>query len=500
MYRICIAAICCTAIASTCGAKDWYVHPDGKATNAGTESKPLDFNTALSDADRIKPGDMVYLMGGTYMGPFEKPRQPAGAPNRPIVYRALPEQRVTITASEDTATALTIKSSHTWFWGMELTIGGKMPEKRSDVVKIAGGDGVKLINMVIHNSPNRSGIGAWDVGNDHEIYGCLIYRNGIDPGNWAHGIYTQNRENHTTKVIADCLIFNNFGWGMHCYGEAPKLANYLFEGCVLYGNGMPEGSAGPVANFLCGGKKDSNNVVMRECYTYFPPTGRFKRGADFGYIARNNGSVTIDRCMFIGGLNALELKAWHQVTFNNNVCYTPSGIGLVMTPPAGNNPFVAEVARDELFPETAQKQDRSYNRANSTFTGNTYHFEPGKPAIHRSGIAYTSIDQWRNDTGWDKDSRMISGKPDQLHVALRPNKYEPAKAHLIVYNWPGDQTVSIDLKKRWPLKRGTTVKFYNVEDVFGEPTLVTTYDGNPINLPVAGTFAPQFACYLITTH
>jgi hypothetical protein len=144
-----------------------------------------------------------------------------------------------LTAADTDGSALTVNCSHVWFWGFEVTVGGAPVKERGDAVALRGGDGVKLINLVIHDNPNRSGIGGWDVGSDHEFYGCLVYRNGLGGKALAHGIYTQNTVGHTPKTVADCLFFNNFGFGVHCYGQAPELANFVFEGVAAFGNAQP---------------------------------------------------------------------------------------------------------------------------------------------------------------------------------------------------------------------------------------------------------------------
>lgn len=104
------------------------------------------FNTAFADAARVKAGDTVWLLGGTYKGPWTKPASPAGTRRAPIIYRAAPGQRVTLTADRDERYVLGTASDHTWFWGLEIRVGGEVPKARGHGVNILSGHGAKLIN------------------------------------------------------------------------------------------------------------------------------------------------------------------------------------------------------------------------------------------------------------------------------------------------------------------------------------------------------------------
>jgi hypothetical protein len=468
-------------------AKDIYVSPKGSAQGDGTQAAPLALATALNDATKVVAGDTVWLMAGAYKGPFSKGKTPAGTVEKattpgekdkvnPIIYRAMPGARVTLTSVETAEHLLDINCSYVWFWGLEITVGGKAPEKRGDAVHMTGGDGVKIINCAIHDNPNRSGIGGWDVGNDQEFYGCLLYRNGIFGGGLAHGIYTQNTAAHTMKRMTDCLVFDNFGFGVHCYGQSPELANYTFDGVVAYGNGMPPGDEKqkPTVNMLVGGYKKADNMVIRNCLTYFPnKPAKIKRGVDFGYISQLNGKLTVENNVFIGGLSAVEMKKWQEVTFKGNTLYTPNGPLLVVVPPEGFDP------------------------KNSDVDGNTYYKGPTTPLSH-AGKAIETIEDWRTLTGWDKAGKMAEGPPASVMAYLRPNKYEPDRAFLVVYNWPCTPSVKLDVGKLWDIKPGQQYNIVHVDDIWGKPVAQGTFDGQPVEIKMLGAYAPEFACYVVT--
>ncbi|CCH53425.1 parallel beta-helix repeat-containing protein [Fibrisoma limi BUZ 3] len=67
--------------------RNWYVSASASAANtAGTEAQP--FNTIQKAADRVAPGDTVFVMGGTYTGSGINVVgiQRTGLPDKPIVF------------------------------------------------------------------------------------------------------------------------------------------------------------------------------------------------------------------------------------------------------------------------------------------------------------------------------------------------------------------------------------------------------------------------------
>ena len=130
-------------------ADDLFVSPDGQSGAAGTSDDPLDLDTALNDATRVYPGDTVWLMEGTYVGPFTKQSVPSGTPTDPIIYRAVPGARVTLTAAYDEPYALALSDAeHVWIWGIEATMGGaeELGYIPSAAVYILGGRDVSTLN------------------------------------------------------------------------------------------------------------------------------------------------------------------------------------------------------------------------------------------------------------------------------------------------------------------------------------------------------------------
>jgi hypothetical protein len=88
------------------------------------------------------------------------------------------------------------------------------------------------------------------------------------------------------------------------------------------------------------------------------------------------------------------------------------------------------------------------------------------------------------DTSSYTDNTYLDAPPTTNHVVLRPNRYEPGRAHIIVYNWEGLESVAVDPSEIMP--PGTAFEVRNAQNFYGAPVLEGTYDGGEILLPMTG--------------
>ena len=108
------------ALAAPLLASDFYVAPDGSPSGNGSREKPWDLATALAQPSAVKPGDTIWLRGGTYKGHFTSSLE--GAADKPIVVRQYLGERATLDGNDGTnEVTLAVNGSDTWFWGFEIT-------------------------------------------------------------------------------------------------------------------------------------------------------------------------------------------------------------------------------------------------------------------------------------------------------------------------------------------------------------------------------------------
>ena len=78
-------------------------------------------------------------------------------------------------------------------------------------------------------------------------------------------------------------------------------------------------------------------------------------------------------------------------------------------------------------------------------------------------------------------------RPGESHAIVRPNKYDPSRANVILLNW--EKKPALDVDTGTLLKNGNKYRLMNPRDFFGKPILSGTYDGKSIRVPLTGEFA-----------
>jgi hypothetical protein len=426
-----------------------YAAPDGRADGDGSKNRPWDLASALAGASKLKPGDTLWLRGGTYRGRFKS--RLAGTETQPILVAQSANERATIDGS------LKVDGEWTIFWGFEVTNSdADRANERPTCVEVEGAH-TKFINLVVHDGGN--GFGFWSSAVDSELYGNIIYNNGwrgIDRGH-GHGVYTQNEEG--TKLIRDNVIFNQYGWGVHAYAEEGELKGLQFEGNVSFDNGAPAGAR--YDNILVGGRRPAERISLVANYTYETPTeGETKPNVRLHYEAANNKDLTVKDNYFAGGSPVASLADWLTVTMTGNTFYGAKRL-IELSLPRG----VAATA---------------YAWDNNTYYG------AGRGAS--LGFQGRALDfaGWQGATGFDRGGSwevVGAGRGGGVRVFVRPNLYEPGRAHVVVYNWDGREGVEADVGG--VLQRGAKYEVRSAQNFFGAPLVAGTYDGKPLRLPTA---------------
>lgn len=429
-------------------AADLHVTPDGKPEASGQAAAPVDLATALTREGLAQPGDTVWVHGGTYeVGVLRQNPKVVGEPGNPITFRAVPGERATVRGG------LVVTAAHTWLWGLEVTGSSETGVNVTDADGTPK-DGVKLINLVIHGNgapravepgepvyPTGQGIGGWDVGNDHEYYGNIVYRNGTNSKD--HGIYSQNTAKHSTKRIVDNIIFDNAGYNIHVYGEKPTLSGYHFEGNICYGAGG--------ANILVGGSKPLSNVTLIGNCTYFAPGRGTGRSVDIGYNGKDNRHLRVEGNYFMSGKTALMLK------------------GVAADAVVRGNTFWGEDAPVEVtLAEGAAGSAIHWDR-------NTYVVSPGP---NLSSLPHVKAQA--SETVIEADQ----GRPTGVFVFRRLNRYDPDRVHLAVYNWDRRPVVEIDVADLAPV--GSRYRVVDAADFYGKAVAEGTVAERTIELPMGG--------------
>jgi hypothetical protein len=451
-----------TAGTATLAVAGWFASPTGTSGGDGSR-QPWDLQTALHGANgAVHPGDTIWLRGGTYAGTYTTTLN--GTSSAPIVVRQYPGERATIDGGTATAETFSVDGRWAIYWGFEIMQSGTARScdsclgLRPTGVYVRNAQNVKLINLIVHDV----GHGAFmeDATHNIEIYGWIIYNGGNINATRSdgHGIYLHN-DGIGWKVIRDNVVFNQFGFGIHAYtGIGPAtLQNIVLDGNALFNNGTVSGFDNP--NLQLGGREIADNDTVTNNTLYFAPGASGFINAILGFAGQMNGTVVAHDNYIVGGGATLDMGFWQ-------------------TPSVSNNTFVGTSTMVNVHDSTTvgwQWQSNHYWR-DPTITEWTFH------------AADYTFANWKTASGLGSTDQATPGEPSVTQVFVRPNQYEPGRAHVVIYNWGGQSSVPVSLVNVVPV--GAHFEVRNVQDVFGAPLLNGIYSGGSISIPMGGVTPP----------
>lgn len=429
-----LTSILLLGLAWPAAATEFYVAPNGTAGGNGTQTQPWDLQTALNQPSTVKPGDTIWLRGGTYqVGGVWTVFHSAltGAANQPITVRQYPGEHATINGSLFQYTGGWVN-----YWGFEImnaypthatseygpwptafqvSLNGKTVDQCVSGVDLRVPN-VNLINLVVHDNIG-GGFGVDTSALNSQIYGCLSYYNGWQGGDrgHGHGTYSQNAD-PSTATIEDSIFFENYALGIQITGSgsSPTTDNFRVVGNAVFFNGNI--SSQHQQNLLLGAYAGvSKNPIVISNYVY--DTQGSTSDTFIGYDGGDSDAVVQNNY------------------FQTSAMFSPIASGMVVS---GNTFLGGTVLLTQ-----------------SSFPNNNY----------------------------------STAKPTANVVAVRPNKYEPGRANIIVYNWQNLSAVPVDISGVLPV--GTPFEVVNAQNFYGAPVLSGAYQGGIISLPMTGLTAAK---------
>jgi hypothetical protein len=127
------------------------------------------------------------------------------------------------------------------------------------------------------------------------------------------------------------------------------------------------------------------------------------------------------------------------------------------------------------------------NEAGYQWGGNTYYRDSTASAWLQNDVPYTYAG-WKSATGLGGSDQVVTSGPSTTKVVVLPNKYEAGRAFIVVYNFPLQAAVNVDLSG--VLTTAHAFEIRNVQDVFGTPVVSGTYAGGTVSIPMGGIQPP----------
>jgi hypothetical protein len=492
--------------------QQWYVTPNG--TGSGTFSSPMSLAKALSGTSPAAPGDTIWLRGGKYVGAFSSSL--AGTSTAPIVVRAYAGERVVLDGNNSAARSagyvLTIKGAYTWYWGFEVMssdaarTGGGSYGTFPGGITVGQSTGIKLINLVVHDVPGQ-GMGLWSEATNTEVYGCLVYYNGVTSSH-DHGIYLQNQNG--SKVLKDNIIFSQASHNIHAYASSDAYLNNI----SIIGNTVFEAAsttASSSRNILLGGLRVTENPVVDRNYTYF--RGTQNGNSNIGYSAGTSNAKVTNNYFVAGNASAkLNVNAGAAVSGNVFIGPTdPSGLSTAYP----SNTFsssrptsgVTVIVRPNQY-EVGRANVTVYNWAKSSSV-----------AIPLTGIGLTNGDEFevrdaQDFFGGPVATGLYTGSPVTVPMSglvaaapvgailIQPMHTAPQFGTFVVLKRPSsddDSAPTVNLTAPSPAQvvYGTTTLSATASDDVGVASVQFRVDGE--NVGPADSTAPYSASWNTTT-
>lgn len=443
-----------------------YVSPSG--TGQGTSpADPMSITAALGSS---QPGDLFWLLGGTYTGLFYITR--GGTSSNPIIWRAAQgAPHVTIKGGFE------ITGANNWIWGMEITDPNELYPNDSGVRILAAG--TRIINNVVHDHSNKNGIGAWNTGGGQVIYGNIVYSNGQGL-NHPHNIYTQNDYvSNGYKYFTNNMLLDSTDVCANCFNFHAYTETGYVTGMNLQNNIIKHG------RFLIGGYNvPADNEVVKNNYFYDSQVQfGYRRPTQVSFQDNYVVRATLDTQWFWGDGEVQYTEAAPNVFSNNQFLLPPNGVHVLFRTSA-----YLSTGRCEGCPPIRQTDTFNNNSYSTPFRGTFY--------ANNQNLGTLGFSSWKSacasaGNAFDSASAEVS-TPSGSKVVILNNEYESGRAHLAIYNYALASSVPADLSGIVPA--GAAYKVFGARSVYGTPVLSGTYSG-PISVPMSGQ---EFAAFLVT--
>jgi hypothetical protein len=300
----CAVAVCLAVHSPRAAAEDFYVAPDGAASNPGTRDKP--FGTIEQVQAHVSPGDTVYVRGGIYRFSgttatvgvsFTK----SGTENKPIRYFAAPGEVPIFDLFElkpqARVTGFDVRCSWIHIRGMEirgvrqLIVGDSwsvrirgdhnvieqfnVHDGEAPGIFIASGASNLILNCDSHHNydpledgGNADGFGCHSSGGDNVLRGCRAYENSDDGFDFINAPGTCTVEDSwsfrngfvpdTTMPAMNGAGFKSGGFGLPPNIPATGVPRHVVRRNLAFGNRV----VGVYANHHPGGIDFFNNTAF----------------------------------------------------------------------------------------------------------------------------------------------------------------------------------------------------------------------------------------------
>lgn len=245
-----------------------YVSPDGDDANHG-RSADAPLRTVQRAADIVRPGDVVYLRGGTY--PIQVGFNVSGTAEQPIVWTSFPGEWAVFDGSDQ----VPVESGHrVWVTDVSWNVFMNFEVRNSprEGIWLNNAHDNVFSHLITHGN-HYSGITNY-MSNRNRFEYIVTYDNydrynpGGRPGDDADGISIHTGD---SNVVYRTVSFNNSDDGI----DAWRSTNTIIDSCISFANGR--GTYGNGNGIKGGGNYEANHTLVRNTLAF----GNRSNGFDY---------------------------------------------------------------------------------------------------------------------------------------------------------------------------------------------------------------------------
>lgn len=233
-----------------------FVAPDGSDASDGRSiERPL--RTLQAAANRLVPGDVVWLRSGVYPEPVTFTR--SGTPDAPIVVASAPGECAILDGDDVAARDRSPRTAQVTFDAVQHVVFHDVVVRRSPAEGILLVDASHVTLEGLHLHHNHFS-GVTNVRGARNLFRRVVSHDNVDvgAGGDADGISLSSGEGHRVERV---IAFANADDGIDTW----RSTGSLVERCLAFGNGRLDGDGNGVK---AGGAGERVGTVVRRCVAF----------------------------------------------------------------------------------------------------------------------------------------------------------------------------------------------------------------------------------------
>lgn len=495
--RILLALALLSAPSLPAAAAELFVSPSGTPAGDGTRASPWDLATALAQPARVRAGDTVWLLSGTYARPGARiargegcvfTSRLSGLPGQPITLRGAPGADPVIDGGEPggdgAVPALCILGDDAIYRDFRVTSlslsgrHGRDDPFPIDVARPRGiairGARVKLIGLVVDNC--SAGVVAEAQSAELELCGSAIFHHGwlgdLDamtgqalPPTLSHGrgfgVAIESAAGAPIKQLSDNLLSGPFALNVITAGSSPAELGAIH----LQGNLLVDGASRIGAGL---GARGGDGLVENSLF--------YRANLEIGVSGQ--GVDRLDDLTVRGNLlgrSGISVASWKRVLVEDNTVVHGSGVGCAVVDRGGAGPSPSPSPSPSGSPSPSPGVTPTWAWASNHYFGDCRYGTSGS-----FGGAALSFAAWQRATASERGSTSAAELPAD-EVRLRVTGCDPDRALLAIYNWSQAPSVRVDAA---PLRAagwsaGDRIVVHSALDYLGDAPVVV-FDGEAL--------------------